>query len=49
MTQIFRNLEIRHFDENVYLVRELECASEILMVNDGLYKVGFGVNNNEYM
>ena len=41
MTQIFRSLEIRNYDEGVYLTRELDECNEILFVDEGYYKVGF--------
>lgn len=49
MTQIFRHLEIRSYEEDVYLAYELESCSEILMVDKGFYKCGFQVNNHEYL
>ena len=49
MTRIFRSLEIRKYDEGVYLARELDECHEILFVDEGFYKVGFQVNNTEYL
>lgn len=33
----------------MYLARELDDCSEILFVEEGFYKVGFQVNNTEYL
>ena len=49
MTYIFRSLQTRYFDKGVYLAKELEDCQEILLVEKGYYKVGFQVNNTEYM
>ena len=46
---MFRSLEIRHIEEDVYIARELDECDEVLFVDEGFYKLGFQVNNNEYM
>ena len=47
MSKIFSSLEIRYFEDGVYLARELEDAQEVLFVDEGYYKVGFTINNVE--
>lgn len=49
MTHIFRSLEIRHFPENDYIAHELDECTEILLVDEGKYKMGFRVNNKEHL
>ena len=49
MTNIFAKLEIRQFLPNEYLARELETSTEILFIDQGNYRYGFNINNEEYL
>lgn len=49
MTNIFEKLEIRQFPSGVYLANELDDCQEILLVDQGYYKIGYMVNNAEHM
>ena len=47
MTNLFKQLEIRQFPEDCMLASELEDCSEALLIEEGVYKAGFMVNNKD--
>ena len=47
MTNLFKQLEIRQFPEDYFLASELEDCSEALLIEEGVYKAGFMVNNKD--
>ena len=49
MTNIFKRLEIRYIQSSIYLAHELDDCQEVLLVDQGYYKIGFLVNNVEHL
>jgi signal-transduction protein with cAMP-binding, CBS, and nucleotidyltransferase domain len=48
MKEIMNNLEIRFFEKDEIIVNEMDESLEILFVEQGLYEVGFEINNRQF-
>ena len=48
MTDIMNSLEIRFFEKDEIIVKEMDESLEILFVEQGYYEVGFEINNKQF-
>ena len=48
MTKIMNSLEIRFYEKNDIICKEMDEALEILFVEQGFYEVGFEINNCQF-
>lgn len=48
MTHIFKNLEPRQEQADVVLFDELDEVNEIIFFQEGIFKIGYQLNNKSY-
>jgi len=49
MISIMNSLEMRFFDKNEVIAKEMDEANEIIFVDNGYYDVGYEINKKKYM
>lgn len=48
MTEILNSLEFRSYDKDEIIIKEMDESLEVIFVEQGLYEIGFEINNRQF-